>query len=257
MLLIVLTSSLERREREAIAYLMEENLLENLLLRRQLGRRRLRLTDDDRRRLVRAFRLGRQALRQIAAIVTPETLKPCNRQLIGRIWTYSGRLDNRTLFENSRRAAAGWPDTDDGHARACRVAIYDRDRTWTHDPRRLLEDAGIHVVQTPRRAPNAHASAERFVPSIKEKCLNRIIPIGERHFRRSVAEFVAYDHRERNHQGLAIQLIVASPAISAIGRVHRCTGLGGIPHHLAEPRSRGALVMRWGQYGLVVNDSRL
>ena len=53
MLLIVLTGWLERREREALAYLIEENRL----LRRQLGGRRLRLTDDDRRRLaVRAYR---------------------------------------------------------------------------------------------------------------------------------------------------------------------------------------------------------
>jgi hypothetical protein len=48
-----LTGWLERREREAIAYLIEENRL----LRRQLGGRRLRLTDADRRRLaVRAHR---------------------------------------------------------------------------------------------------------------------------------------------------------------------------------------------------------
>ena len=43
----VLTGRLNRREREAVAYLIEENRL----LRRQLGTRRLRLTDDDRRRL--------------------------------------------------------------------------------------------------------------------------------------------------------------------------------------------------------------
>ena len=47
MVLGVLTGWLDRREREAIAYLIEENRL----LRRQLGGRRLRLTDDDRRRL--------------------------------------------------------------------------------------------------------------------------------------------------------------------------------------------------------------
>ena len=83
------------------------------------------------------------------------------------------------------------------------------------EPRRCdnsLSDAGIHVVQTPRRAPNANAYAERFVRSIKEECLDRMIPLGERHFRRSVAEFVEHYHRERNHQGLANQLIAASPA---------------------------------------------
>ena len=47
MLLTVLTGWLERREREALAYLIEENRF----LRRQLGGRRLHVTDDDRRRL--------------------------------------------------------------------------------------------------------------------------------------------------------------------------------------------------------------
>jgi len=67
--------------------------------------------------------------------------------------------------------------------------------------RAQLQDAGIRVVQTPYRAPNANAYAERFVRSIKEECLNRLIPLGERH-RQAVAEFVAHYHRERNHQGL-------------------------------------------------------
>lgn len=54
-----------------MAYLIEENRL----LRRQIGVQRLRLTDDDRRRLaVRAYRLGREALRDVATIVTPDTL---------------------------------------------------------------------------------------------------------------------------------------------------------------------------------------
>ena len=64
------------------------------------------------------------------------------------------------------------------------VLICDRDRKWSRDVRRLLRDAGIRVVMTPVRAPNANAYAERFVRSIKEECLDRVIPFGERHFRR-------------------------------------------------------------------------
>ena len=71
MVLGVLTGWLDRREREAVAYLIEENRL----LRRQLDGRRLRLTTDDRRRLAaRAYRVGRAALREIATIATPDTL---------------------------------------------------------------------------------------------------------------------------------------------------------------------------------------
>ena len=57
-------------------------------------------------------------------------------------------------------------------------------------------------MQTPYQAPNANAYAERFVRSMKEECLNRMIPLGERHFRRAVTQFVEHYHRERNHQGL-------------------------------------------------------
>jgi hypothetical protein len=101
MLLIVLTGWLERREREAITYLMEENRV----LRRQLGHRRLRLTDDDRRRLAaRAYRAGRRALRDLATIATPDTLLRWHRELIARKWTYaSARVNRRQVLAEIRR----------------------------------------------------------------------------------------------------------------------------------------------------------
>jgi putative transposase len=83
-------------------------------------------------------------------------------------------------------------------------------------------------VLTPERAPNANAYAERFVRSIKEECLDRIIPVGERHFRRAVAEFVEHYHRERNYQGLRNTLIVGGPPSGTAGRVRRRPRLGGL-----------------------------
>jgi putative transposase len=99
--------------------------------------------------------------------------------------------------------------------------------------RARLEDVGIRVVQTPYRAPNANAYAERFVRSIKEEYLNRLIPFGERHHRRAVAEFVAHYHRERNHQGLDNELINGEPAKGCVGRVHRQQRLGGLLNYYA------------------------
>ena len=61
---------------------------------------------------------------------------------------------------------------DDGFLRGSRVLICDRDRKWSGDVRRVLGDAGIRVVLTPVRAPNANAFAERFVRSIHEECLD-------------------------------------------------------------------------------------
>jgi hypothetical protein len=55
-----------------------------------------------------------------------------------------------------------------------------------------------------------------------------MIPMGERHFRRAVREFVAHYHGERNHQGLQNRLITGAPVISTVGRVRRRSRLGGL-----------------------------
>ena len=64
------------------------------------------------------------------------------------------------------------------------ILICDRDRKWSGDVRCRLRDADIRAVLIPEHALNANANAERFVRSIKEECLDRLIPIDERHFRR-------------------------------------------------------------------------
>src|SRR6476469_5393234 len=89
---MVVTGWLARREREVVVYLIEENQC----LRRQLGTRRVRLTDDDRGRLAaRAYRVGRRALRDIPTIATPDPLLRGHRQLIARKWTYGRTEVNR------------------------------------------------------------------------------------------------------------------------------------------------------------------
>ena len=95
LLLLTVSGCLDRREREALAYLIEENRL----LRKQLGRWRLRFTDDDRRRLaMRAHRIGRKALCDLATIVTPDTLLRWHRQLVARKWTHSRRQPAAAVF---------------------------------------------------------------------------------------------------------------------------------------------------------------
>jgi Integrase core domain len=62
---------------------------------------------------------------------------------------------------------------------------------------------------------NANAYAERFVRSIREECLDRLILFGERRLGRALAEFVAHYHGERNHQGLGNELIDRQPVAGA------------------------------------------
>jgi transposase InsO family protein len=84
-------------------------------------------------------------------------------------------------------------------------------------------------AKLPPRSPNLNAYAERFVRTIKESCLERMIFFGETSLRKAIAEFVAHYHLERNHQGLGNRLIVP---IGATGKtaetVQRRQRLGGM-----------------------------
>jgi hypothetical protein len=91
-LLVTWAGWVNRRQLDVIAYLRAENQV----LRAQLGRRRLRLTNDQRRRLAaKGHRLGRRVLREVATIVTPDTILRWHRQLIGRTWTHERRRVGR------------------------------------------------------------------------------------------------------------------------------------------------------------------
>jgi putative transposase len=72
------------------------------------------------------------------------------------------------------------------------VLICDRDRKWSRAVLAFLHQEGERIIQTPFRAPNCNAYAGRFVRSIKEECLARVIQMGERHLRCTLAEFVTH-----------------------------------------------------------------
>ena len=87
---------------------------------------------------------------------------------------------------------------------------------------------GVRIVLTPVQAPNANAYAERFVRSIREECLDRLVLFGERRLLRALDEFVAHYHGERNHQGLGNELITPAAAVAGATRVRRRDRLGGL-----------------------------
>ena len=92
----------------------------------------------------------------------------------------------------------------------------------------LVEAERIRVIRTPFRAPNCNAYAERFVRSIKEECLDRVVLLGERHLRRTIVEFVAHYHGERNHQGIGNELIQPIARADGHGAVRRRQRIGGL-----------------------------
>jgi len=98
-------------------------------------------------------------------------------------------------------------DAEAGILTGKRYLIHDRDPLLTAEFLRTLEAAGVNSVKLPLRSPNLNPHAERFVRSIKESCLDRMIFFGEASLRTAVQNFVEHYHSERNHQGLANQLI--------------------------------------------------
>ena len=87
-LVVAVAGWINQQQRDVIDYLQEENRV----LREQLGPRRLRFTDAQRRRLAaKAKALGRQALRDLETLVAPDTLLRWHRQLIARKYDGSGR----------------------------------------------------------------------------------------------------------------------------------------------------------------------
>jgi putative transposase len=167
---------------------------------------------------------------------------------ITEVWTWHGLVTYYTVFVielHSRRihvlGSTVHPDeafviqtmralTDevDGVLHSSRLLICDRDRKWSAAVERFLATAGVRVIRTPFWAPNCNAHAERFVRSIREECLNRVILLGEGHLRRTLADFLAHYHRERNHQGLDNELIDCLPRQRAGGPVRRHERLGGL-----------------------------
>ena len=322
-LVLTFAGWVNRHQDDLIEYLREENRV----LREYLGPRPLRLTDAQRRRLaVRGHKLGRRVLRQVAGIVTPDTILRWYRRLIAKKydgsacrrrgrpmtrsevaalvvrmavenpqWGYTrirdalsnlGHTIARTTVkrilrdhgidpgpERSRRTPwktflqAHWDglaacdlftvevltlaglrrylvffvielqtrrvtiagihpqpggawmeqqarnltDPGDGFLRTARHLIHDRDPLYTRVFGEILTSGGVQPIRLPPKSPNLNAYAERFVRSIKEECLNRVVPLGEGHLRLIVHEYVEHYHRERNHQGLDNQLLQRPP----------------------------------------------
>jgi transposase InsO family protein len=126
------------------------------------------------------------------------------------------------------QAARVLTDAVDGFLAHHRVLICDRDGKRTEGFRDIVEAAGVRVVLTPIEGPNTNAYAERFVRSIREECLDRLIFLGERRLLRALDEFVAHSDAERNHQGLGNDLIAPEPRPLAGAHVRCRERLGGL-----------------------------
>src|ERR1700716_2924879 len=90
---------------------------------------------------------------------------------------------------------------DCGALRDCRYLLHDRDTKFTQSFRAIIASGRIKPLAVPARSPNLNAYAERWVRSVKEECLSKVILFGERSLRRALSDYVDHFHAERNHQG--------------------------------------------------------
>ena len=88
-----------------------------------------------------------------------------------------------------------------GTLRDCSYLLHDRDTKYTISFRAIIKAGQVKPLALPARSPNLNAYAERWVRSVKEECLSKIILFGERSLRRALSEYVEHYHAERNHQG--------------------------------------------------------
>jgi putative transposase len=105
-----------------------------------------------------------------------------------------------------------------GYLNRCRYLLHDRDNKFCREFRETLAAGGVKCTPLPARSPNLNSHAERWVRSIKEECLSKLILFGENSLRRVVSEFLEHFHQERNHQGIGNVLLF--PVLPR-ARVHR------------------------------------
>src|ERR1039458_1243667 len=129
-----------------------------------------------------------------------------------------------------RQIARNLTDPNDGLLRGKRYLILDRDTKYSDALRSVLVREGIQVVRLAARSSNLNAFAERFVRSITEKCLSRMIFFEPASLQHAAPQLMAHYHTERNHQGLE-------------NRIPQPMSVAALPHHPVQRRKRlGAML---------------
>ena len=110
-----------------------------------------------------------------------------------------------------------------------RFLIHDNDSSFCPAFDAVFRSEGLHVINSPVRAPNANAFSERWVRTVREECLDYILIFNAAHLRRVVIEFVEYYNTARPHQGIDQQTPIPQ-ARSSSGTIQCRNVLGGIIH---------------------------
>ena len=249
-LIAMIAGWINRHQQQVIAYFLEENRT----LHAKLGGRRIRFTDAERRRLAAlALPIGRKHLTSLATLATPDTLMHWDMLAATdfftvEVATWHGLVTYYVLVVmdlNTRcvhlagstphpteafmmQCARQLTDPFDGFLLDKRYLLHDRDTTFTATFDQFLRDQGVASMVLPPQSPNLNAHCERFIRSMKEEALERMLIIGEGLLRYALYHYLTHSHQEHNHQGRDNQLMAPEPEVGVpTGQVRRRERLGG------------------------------
>jgi hypothetical protein len=112
-----------------------------------------------------------------------------------------------------------------GYLHPCRYVLHDRDTKFCESFRSVLAMGGVKTIRSPAKSPNLNAFAERWVRSVKQECLSKLILFGETSLWRVLTEYSTRYHSERNRQGKG----QPNPVSNAHGEVSTLQGFTSLP----------------------------
>jgi putative transposase len=118
-----------------------------------------------------------------------------------------------------------------GYLHPCRYVLHGRDSKFCQSFRSALASGSVRTILLPPKSPNLKAFPERWIRSVKQECLSKVIPFGEGPLMRVLTEYSRHCHHERNHQGKDNRLLFPemSDSPSPRGRAIECRQrLGGL-----------------------------
>ena len=142
------------------------------------------------------------------------------------------------------QVARNLTDCEDGILSGKQILLIDRDTKFTDSFKTIVQRESIEAQLLPPSSPNLNAHIERFMRSIKDECLNRMIFFGERSLRNAVRQYLIHYHLERHHQGLDHRII--QPVDGDVGNkdptlpLQKTERLGGMLNYYHRDSSRQA-----------------
>ncbi len=113
-----------------------------------------------------------------------------------------------------------------------RFLIHDRDSKFISAFDAVFRSERLEIIRTPLRAPKANAFAERWIQSVCDECLTRLLIINQRHLKQVLAEYAVHYNVKCPHQGLKQQIPIPyqPPLDMPHSIIRRHNILGGIIH---------------------------